>query len=433
MLRRPALALLLCSLLAGCTGGTGQTGAHGATTVIRGQECRAGSSARCIRVGDQVAYAPRGSIDVSRTVVVLDLGGPGLDPLAEGVADSPVQSMSNVVVPLEPWVRATPSPSCRRSLDRYGESVRTGTDRQVRSKAATMAAACERPLRDEASSAAHGLAALLDGLRAAGAPDVVLVGVSFGAERVARAARPGDRVVLVSPYVTDDSLQAELERRSTQARRALALDPADRALLGRVRSRLPVRVAGRSVPLTRVDLDAAVIAAAYDPDRSRGPLVADLRRLDRATAAHAPVGRLTWLGKAADYLEGRYGRGQYYRGLVGYFGSYCAVHRSRSIRDRVGGGFLQRFHQICDALPFVPSGPAQSRSAGCAIVGARDPVASSWGAVRRRFPGVERLRVPGSGHATGADLALAVRVVDGMTQDPRAGCSATAAAGRPSG
>jgi hypothetical protein len=400
---RCALAtLLLCSLMVGCTG---ERSATPARSRLHDFVCKAGLDTRCVRVGGVTAMVGAGSLDLTKPVVVADEGGPGLDPLAQA-GSSPFSGIPNTLILMEPWVLSLPRASCRTALDRYLGEVRGSGS--LASPARTFATGCATELDRESRFASRGWENLIAGLRERGVPRFVFVGVSFGAERVAQVASGDDEVVLVAPYVATTSLPRELARRDRRGVRALRLSAADRRRLREVSARLPVRLVRRSVPFTRVDLDAAVIASAYDPDRSAPKLKRELRQLTTALHRGRVVLRAPWLSKAADYLEGRYGTSDYYAGLIGYFGNFCAVSRPGT---PVGPGFLSRFHHVCSVLGTRPLDRRPSAAVGCLIASSTDPVASAEGDVKERFPRLATMNVKADGHANVRELALGVEVI----------------------
>lgn len=362
-----------------------------------------GKEARCVEVSGVTAYVPSGRLDLDQPVVIVDNGGPGVDPLA-AAAGQPLTSTANTLVVLEPWVRASVSHRCAGALDQYVTSVRERGDRELRRSAAAFTSRCAGPLEAERRFTLDAVGTLIEGLRARGVPRVVVLAVSFGAERVATAAARADAVVLVAPYV-GGRLQADLARRARAAEDALDFGATESALVARVRRQLPVRVRRRSVPFTAVDLDAAIIASAYDPAPAAHLLREDLARLARALDSRRPeLPELSWLTTAADHVEGRYGRQRYFRGLIGYFGGFCSVQTERKLAGRAADSFLGRFHWACAliGMPAARAVPVTAR--GCSVDTVHDPVASSPAAVRKRYPRLGHIAGSGRGHVTGSDL-----------------------------
>ncbi|MCW2784606.1 MAG: hypothetical protein JWP74_1123 [Marmoricola sp.] len=357
-------------------------------------------------------FLPSGRLDLTRPVVVIDDGGPGLDPLAQAAASSAYAGLPNAAVVMEPWVLGAVRSPCQSALDRYLTAVREGPVREVRARVLPVVDGCGPELAAEREFVTHGLARVRAGLRGLEVPRVVFLGTSFGAERVARAALPADRMVLVAPYVAGDSLDSDAIRRAARAVGVLGLSASDQRLIRSLSRHLPVRLPGRSVLFTATDLDAAVTAATYDPAASRRTLLNEVRALrDELTRGRRP-GQLPWLTKAADYIEGRYGRESYFRGLIGYFGNYCPVQGRRPSSangEPTSSRFLRRFHLLCDEVPGLVGKPV-SRARGCLVASVHDPVASPLARVRRRFPRVVTAEVPGRGHATRTEVELGARL-----------------------
>jgi hypothetical protein len=370
-------------------------------------------------------FLPSGRLDLGRPVVVIDDGGPGLDPLAQAATSSAYSGLPNAAVVLEPWVLGTIGTRCQAALDRYLTAVREGPVRRLQTQVSPVVAGCGSELAAERDFVARGLARVRAGLAGLEVPRTVFLGTSFGAERVARAASTTDRVVLVAPYVAGTSLDSDVVRRASRDATVLALTGPARRLIDSLARRLPVRLPGRSVPFTATDLDAAVTAATYDPDASRGSLLAEIRTLRGEVLSGRQRTELPWLTKAADYIEGRYGRESYFRGLIGYFGNYCPVQGRRQgpADDAVAPDqFLRRFDTLCGAVP-VLAGPPVSAARGCLVASTEDPVASPLPRVRRRFPNVTTTVVPGRGHASSAEIELGARLALRLATESTVACS----------
>lgn len=420
--RRALAACAGAALLLGCSG----TGATGDRTdpaeLLRTSPCTDGSDQLCLTVGDARAWVPAGAVDVDAPVTLVDLGGPGQDPLTQASLAPLLTTGSNAVVPLEPWVTAAPSEACETALSGYVTAVREHGLTARERAASELASACATTLAAEADHTRDGIDSTVKLLRDGGVERVDMVAVSFGAERLLRTEAKVDAAVLISPYVAVEPAVDVAVRRQAAAVRVALGSPGHDDLYARVEETLPRTLRGRSVPFTRVDLSAAVAAVAYDPDAARPALLADLRALDGgapgADARDASSGdEPLWAATAADRLAGRYGVREHFIGLVGYFGGFCAASPAASgaTGSADTAAFLPAFHTVCDDLESLPVTEA-SAVPGCVLLSSSDPVASPQRDVSTRFPAMTVVDHAEAGHVSQASLEQALVILDGHQQ-----------------
>jgi hypothetical protein len=397
-------------------------GPHTSSTVPAHSLCVSGNRAVCLDVAGVKAFLPSGALVRGAPIVVVDVGGPGVNPMAPGGAAAvELASVPNVVYPLEPWVTSPPDAACTAALSAMMSAVRRPAA-DLTQVSGSFRRACRGSLAQEAEFAHSQLPAFVRQLDATWRPGIYLFGISFGAQRLSQVTTSVALRVLAAPYLTGPSLTADAHTRWQRATSAL---PRSRRLIDQARHRLPVRLSHRSVSFTRVDLDAALLGAAYNPASNTPWLDHDLTRIARSHG-HGVV-TVRHLGVAADYLEGRYGTDATYPGMVGYLGNYCAQYH---LPVRVGafpgaGAFLGRFFSGC------PTGPGSIDAAAswsrvhepvCVIDSTQDPI-SDWS---RTYAGASTrvVRLTAPGHASEEELARAVDVLEGAMRsgDPAHAC-----------
>ena len=373
---------------------------------------------KCIVFGSVTAYVPRGLVDPALPLVVIDPGGPGINPLAPGgsVATALVE-VPNVVVPLEPWVVSPPSAACRKTLSLFMQTVRDPSG-DLTSAAKYFAGDCELELAREKSFAQSDLAEFVAEADLSWPEDLVLVGVSFGAQRIASVGTSVSLRVLISPYVTGTSIAEDAQRRwqATQD----AIGSKELRLAERARATLPVTMPDRSVSLTTVDLDAAAQAAAYNPDANRIWFTRGLRDLASGSVDSQAAHRIA---VAADYIEGRYGRNETYPGMVGYLGNFCAQYPAESsvaTSLKGSGQFLGRLLAACGEAPISESGQfVESTSADptCIVFSTEDPISNGAEIMAAADPSTTAaVQSTAPGHANPIDLDVATKVIQRAVQ-----------------
>jgi hypothetical protein len=275
--------------------------------------------------------------------------------------------------------------------------------------------ACAPELTREAAFADSALTAFVDEASNTWSAEVILVGISFGAQRLRSVETSADLRLLISPYVTGTSLAEDSSQRWQASLGAVGNE--GRKLIEQARATLPTQVPNRSVPFTSVDLDAATLAMAYSPEKNRSWFVQGLRSL-KESGSNTRRRFVDRLGMAADYIEGRYGRDETYPGLISYLGNFCAQYQQSSMPATSlsrSGLFLSRLLTACSYFEWpdpVASSESSRSDQTCVIFSTGDPITNGAELVSSQsLRNAITLQSAASGHANSKDLGRALKVL----------------------
>ncbi|MFF2622579.1 hypothetical protein [Oerskovia jenensis] len=284
------------------------------------------AACRSVMVGPkEVRYAlaaPKGAPD-DGTAIVLDVGGPGTSVLNAGYPATLIDDFAlrfpgtTILLIEEPWVTGDPSAECVSAMSAWLTEGHRGSGDEPRD----LRAPCQigegqwgwdPPTYRTAVRAILDRESLtLDGF----------VGYSFGAQRSRYLGDALDWALLVNPSPYDIGSKQYLMERYDGALAALAghcgctVSEAELRLEQRAAKLVedPVVVAGRSVPVTRMDIGAAVLGLPYLSTESQAALAQQL----------LTEGAADLIGGAADSVWARFGEYSVSPGYLAYLDEVC--------------------------------------------------------------------------------------------------------------
>lgn len=281
----------------------------------------------------------------ARTVVLVDLGGPGLpvDQMADSAGGLEIAPAHDLLLVGERWEIDPPPQDC---LDAEA--------RRLASFAALRGTGCDAA--QWALDPGDHRTAVKEALADHGGQLVGALGVSFGAVRVAIATSREVPLILVTPAPPGGTAYSVARSRAAALTRAAAAACGTRQ---DCRRRLRDIEVGPSTK-AEYELALALIGAARDPARVEGVL------------NRAEEGSTTDLRRNAYAATFRYGDGGVLGNLLGYRAQTCSVYRAEAVAEHGLAGVLEGVLD-CGADDSVVPVPF-SRRQGCVFVAKGDLV-----------------------------------------------------------